>query len=71
MPNSMRDKVEDTWRGGRREETCDHGVSRRSLKANPYEWSGKEKSDDKKRKQSPFLRRSQAGVPKFVNASCS
>ena len=30
MPNPMRDKNEGTYRGGRREYTCDHGLSRRS-----------------------------------------
>ena len=25
MPNPMRDKNEGTYRGGRRDDTCDHG----------------------------------------------
>ena len=33
--NAMRDKNEGTYRGGRRDDTCDHGLSRRPLRAKP------------------------------------
>ena len=34
MLNPMRDKIEGTYRGGR-DDTCDHGLSRRSLRVKP------------------------------------
>ena len=35
MLNPMRDKNEGTYRGERRDDTCDHGLSRRSLRVQP------------------------------------
>ena len=35
MLNPMRDKNEGTYRGERRDDTCDHGLSRRSLRVKP------------------------------------
>ena len=52
MLNPMSDKNERTCRGGRRDDTCDHGLSRRSLRVKTsYELSWKVKVMIKKRKK--------------------
>ena len=35
MLNLMRDENEGKYMGGKREDTCDHGLSRSSLRVNP------------------------------------
>ena len=35
MLNPMRDRKKGPYPGGRRDDTCDHGLSRRSLRVKP------------------------------------
>ena len=45
-------KIEGTYRGGKSHDTCDHGLSRRSLRVKPpTSWAGKSKWFKKKEKK--------------------